>query len=170
MLEGAVRDPATVTPDGKLLFDPIVGVQLRDLVNQPTRSGGTTTEFYGSTWFDPPIEIRQMVHVVMQPGVVSAWHYHTNQHDILVATHGVLRVAIFDDRDGSPTRGKVNVVMLSPVHPRAVVVPPKCWHGVQNPGSEIAGFVNATDRMFNHGEPDDWRVPPDHPQIPFRFT
>jgi dTDP-4-dehydrorhamnose 3,5-epimerase len=170
MLEGAVKDVATVTSAGKLLFDPIDGVKIRDLVNQPTRVGGTTTEFYGRDWFDPPIEARQIVHVVMQPGIVSAWHFHAKQHDILFATRGVLRVAVFDDREGSPTRGKVNVVMLGPMHPRAVLVPPKCWHGVQNPGSEIASFINITDKSFEHGDPDDWRVPPDHPNIPFRFT
>jgi dTDP-4-dehydrorhamnose 3,5-epimerase len=170
MLEGAVKDVATVTAGGKLLIDPIEGVQMRELTNQFTRVGGTTTEFFGPDWFDPPVPIRQMVHVVIQPGVVNAWHYHAKQTDILFVTRGVLRVALFDDREGSATRGKVNVLTFGPMRPRAVVIPPKLWHGVQNPGSEITSFVNATDVAFEHGDPDDWRVPPDHPQIPYRFT
>jgi dTDP-4-dehydrorhamnose 3,5-epimerase len=78
-------------------------------------------------------------------------------------------VVIFDDREGSPTRGKVNVLTMGPMRPRAIVIPPKLWHGLQNAGHEIAGFITATDVSFEHGDPDDWRVPPDHPQIPYRF-
>lgn len=170
MLEGAVKDVATVSSGGDLLFDPIAGVQVRELRNQFTRVGGTTTEFYCDDWFDPPVAIRQMVHVVMQPGVVSAWHFHAKQTDVLVVTSGVLRVALFDDREGSPTRGKVNALTIGPLRPRAVVIPPKLWHGVQNPSGEVSSFVNATDMIFEHGDPDDWRVPPDHPQIPYRFV
>ncbi|MDZ4736309.1 MAG: dTDP-4-dehydrorhamnose 3,5-epimerase family protein [Rhodospirillaceae bacterium] len=170
MLEGAVKDVATVSSGGDLLFDPIAGVQVRELRNQFTRVGGTTTEFYCYDWFDPPVAIRQMVHVVMQPGVVSAWHFHAKQTDVLVVTNGVLRIALFDDREGSPTRGKVNALTIGPLRPRAVVIPPKLWHGVQNPSGEVSSFVNATDMIFEHGDPDDWRVPPDHPQIPYRFA
>lgn len=170
MLEGAVKDVATVTTAGKLLFDPIVGVQVRELTNQFTRVGGTTTECFDIGWFSPSVAIRQINHIVMQPGAISAWHFHAEQTDILFPTHGIVRVVVYDDRDASPTRGKLNVLTMGPMRPHSIVIPPGLWHGLHNIGSELAGFITATDASFEHGNPDDWRVPPDHPQIPYRFA
>ena len=43
------------------------------------------------------------------PGVVKAWHYHKQQADNLVVVKGMMKVALYDDRAGSPTRGLVHV-------------------------------------------------------------
>ncbi|MHB1415038.1 MAG: polysaccharide biosynthesis C-terminal domain-containing protein, partial [Chloroflexota bacterium] len=40
------------------------------------------------------------------PGVVKAWHCHTKQTDTFFVVKGNAKIGIFDDREGSPTRGQ----------------------------------------------------------------
>src|SRR5512147_213073 len=46
------------------------------------------------------------------PGVIKAWHFHRKQTDHFVCVHGMIKVALYDDREGSPTRGEVNEFFL----------------------------------------------------------
>jgi len=42
------------------------------------------------------------------PDVVKAWHYHKKQTDNFTCIKGMMKVALYDDRPGSPTFGQVN--------------------------------------------------------------
>ena len=46
------------------------------------------------------------------PGVIKAWHYHKKQYDNFTVLTGMMKVALFDDREGSPTRGKLDEYYL----------------------------------------------------------
>ncbi|HXG36582.1 MAG TPA: dTDP-4-dehydrorhamnose 3,5-epimerase family protein, partial [Dehalococcoidia bacterium] len=46
------------------------------------------------------------------PGVVRAWHYHKKQDDYFVCVKGMIKVALYDMREGSPTRGQVDEYYL----------------------------------------------------------
>jgi len=50
-----------------------------------------------------------------------------------------------------------------------VVVPPGVWHGLIATGIVPALVLNLPDRAYAYEEPDHWRLPPDSPQIPYRF-
>ena len=41
-----------------------------------------------------------------EPGFVKAWHYHKVKTDYFTCIHGTARVVVYDDRDGSPTKGE----------------------------------------------------------------
>jgi dTDP-4-dehydrorhamnose 3,5-epimerase len=51
-----------------------------------------------------------------------------------------------------------------------VAVPPCVWHGVQNLSREVSCFVNMFDRPYDYSNPDEWRLPADSPDVPYRFT
>jgi len=38
------------------------------------------------------------------PGVVKAWHYHKVQFDHFCVVKGMMKVVLYDSRDGSPAR------------------------------------------------------------------
>ena len=46
---------------------------------------------------------------------------------------------------------------------------PGIWHGMHNVGSDDWAFLNLFDRVYDHGNPDEWRLPPDNDVIPYRF-
>jgi hypothetical protein len=55
------------------------------------------------------------------PGVVKAWHYHKGQFDHFCVVKGMMKVVLYDSRDGSPTKGEVNEFFLGdrPADPAA---------------------------------------------------
>src|SRR5512144_3023328 len=72
------------------------------------------------------------------PGVVKAWYRHGVQVDQIAVVSGLLKLVLFDDREGSPTHGVVQEVVLGELAPRLVVIPPGVWHGFQAIGGNEA--------------------------------
>jgi dTDP-4-dehydrorhamnose 3,5-epimerase len=130
---------------------------------------GVTTELFRKDWGVAAGELVHMIHVCLLPGAVSAWHMHRAQSDHIVSIAGQLRVVLYDDREGSPTRGKLDVFNLAAMRPMLLVIPPGIWHGIQARQAEPGVFVNFFDHAYDHGEPDEWRLPADSEEIPFRF-
>ena len=46
------------------------------------------------------------------PGVIRAWHYHKLQNDFFVVVRGMIKVALYDAREDSSTKGEVNEFFL----------------------------------------------------------
>jgi dTDP-4-dehydrorhamnose 3,5-epimerase len=78
-------------------------------------------------------------------------------------------VVLYDDREGSPTRGMVNEPNLGAENRAVLVIPPFVWHAVQNVGTSDAVFVNCPTRAYEHADPDKWHLPPDTREIPYDF-
>lgn len=168
MLKGAVKDKQTVQPDGRIIRDLIDGVQVKDLRNIVTRNG-LTTEVYRDEWSLWDGNPRHIIHVTFRAHAISAWHCHERQTDNIFVTDGTLRLALYDDRPESPTRGKLNVIHLSRAAPMLVVVPPMIWHGMKNLEAGVSSMINFFDRPYVYEDPDEWRLPEDTDQIPYRF-
>jgi dTDP-4-dehydrorhamnose 3,5-epimerase len=168
MLRGATKDTQSATTEGLMIRDPIAGVEIRTTKNLITRSG-VTTEAFRTAWGAGPGRIEHMIHVSLRPHAISAWHCHLVQTDHVFVTDGTLRLALYDDREQSATRGKLNVLLLSRLDPRLVVIPPGVWHGLQNVEGSASGFVNFFDHAYCYEDPDEWRLPWDTAEIPYRF-
>lgn len=101
----------------------------------------------------------------MYQGVIKAWHLHKLQTDWWYAASGVLRVGLFDLREGSPTRGAtMDFLMGDNQEPRILKVPPGVAHGckvVQGP----ADLFYITSRVYD--PKDELRIPHDDPAIGF---
>ena len=116
-----------------------------------------------------PSAIAQVYQLVLGPSEVSAWHAHESVTDRLFATQGKVRVVLCDLRDGSPSRGLLNELILGPLRPTLVVLPPRIWHGVQNLSPEPSALINMPDRAYRYEDPDHWSLPLDTEVIPYRF-
>ena len=168
MLKGAIKDKQTVLPDGSIVRDLIDGVKLKPVSNIVTRNG-LTTEVYRDEWKLWDGNPRHVIHVSFRAHAISAWHCHQHQTDNIFVTDGSLRLALYDARPGSPTQGKLNVFNLSRANPMIVVVPPMIWHGTKNLENSASGMINFFDRAYVYEDPDEWRLPEDTDQIPYRF-
>ena len=167
-LAGATKAEPSAMPDGEILHAPIDGVVSRPVPNIVTRNGVTCDVFRADR--DAAGDgAQQVIVVTLRPHAVSAWHCHERQTDRISVVQGTIRLVLYDAREGSSTRGNLQVHLLSPMRPTLVSVPPGVWHGLQNLEASPATFVNVFDHAYRHDDPDEWRLPADTDAIPFRF-
>ena len=103
------------------------------------------------------------------PGVVKAWHYHKHQTDHLICVSGMAKVALYDPRENSPTKGLVNEFFTGTLNPILVKIPNPVYHGFTVVGGETAIIVNVPTQLYNHEKPDEYRVAYDDPSIPYKW-
>ncbi len=101
------------------------------------------------------------------PGVVRAWHYHEKQDDFFVVVKGMIKVGLYDMREGSPTRGEVSEYYLGDNNNIVLKIPVGVAHGYKTVGVEPSLLVNFPSEMYDREEPDEHRLPWDTDQIPF---
>ncbi len=103
------------------------------------------------------------------PGVVKAWHFHKKQDDFIACVKGMLKLVLFDDREGSPTRGEVNEFFIGDFNPALVKVPMRVYHGWKCVSETEAVVVNTPTEAYNRQDPDEYRLHPHVNNIPYRW-
>src|SRR5919198_5397816 len=63
------------------------------------------------------MEFGQTYLTTLYPGVVKAWHYHERQTDHFVCVRGMIKLALYDERDGSRTHGTVSEYFIGEQNP-----------------------------------------------------
>jgi dTDP-4-dehydrorhamnose 3,5-epimerase len=99
--------------------------------------------------------------------VVKAWHYHDRQTDHFVCVRGMIKLALYDERDGSSTRGLVNEWFIGDANQLLVQIPPRVWHGFKNIGEAEALVVNVATEPYDYRQPDEHRIDPHENHIPY---
>ncbi len=103
------------------------------------------------------------------PNVIRAWHWHQKQDDHFVVIKGMIRVGLFDLREGSPTRGEVNEFYLGENNNIVLKIPVGVTHGYKTVGVEPSLLVNFPSEVYNPEQPDEQRLPWNTDQIPFNW-
>ena len=107
------------------------------------------------------------------PGRIRAWGLHQRSTDRLFVVSGLIRLAVFDGRTGSPSFGQVNSLLVSELSPGLLIVPPNLYHGWKNIGATEAVIINMPENLYDHENPDALDLPWDSPEaealIPFRW-
>lgn len=101
------------------------------------------------------------------PGVVKAWHYHRKQTDHFVAIHGMMKIVMYDARETSPTCGEVNEFFAGEHNPVLIKIPPFVYHGFKCIGETEALLINVPTEAYDVTHPDEYRVGPNDPSIPY---
>lgn len=105
---------------------------------------------------------------LVYPGAVKAWKYHRLQTQNFAVPHGLMEVVLFDDRDGSPTRGELKSFLLGrPGNYRLLHIPPGIWYGFACRSRETAILANCANQPHSPGEAV--RIPADSPMIPYSW-
>lgn len=143
----------------------IQGVTVKDLkLVQDER--GWLMEIMRSDW-DIFEKFGQVYITTAHPNVVKAWHMHKNQTDFITCVRGQIKLALYDDRKDSETRGELNDFVIGEKNPKIVKVPARVWHGFKAVGGELAGVINVPTELYDHENPDEHRLPPDTDKIPY---
>jgi len=116
--------------------------------------GGSMTELLRPTETPPEglagFELAQMNYSTVEPGIIKAFHVHRKQSDVwFVPPEDRVLLVLVDLREGSPTEGNLQRMMLGDGRTRLVRIPPGVAHGCRNLGSHAARIVYFTDRVFS---------------------
>lgn len=143
----------------------IDGVKTRQLRFIPD-DRGWLMELLRSDWqeFD---KFGQAYVTACYPGMVKAWHYHRVQWDHFVCVQGMAKVVLYDQREGSPTRGMVNEFFIGYLNPMLVKIPPLVYHGFTPVGDSLAVVANFPTVLYDYEQPDEYRVAYNDPAIPY---
>ena len=104
----------------------------------------------------------QWSHSLMYAGVVKAWHIHRVQTDWWYVI-GALKVALFDTRDDSPTKGRLMELLMGDGHATCLKIPPGVAHGCR--ALERSHLIYITSRVYS--PEDEGRIPHDDPSIDY---
>lgn len=101
------------------------------------------------------------------PGVVKGWHYHKEQTDRFCIVAGMGKIALYDARDDSPTKGEVNEFFIGENNPCLLVIPPGVVHGMKAIGRKACYLLNIPDKIYDYDKPDEYRIDPWDNDIPY---
>jgi len=101
------------------------------------------------------------------PQVIKAWKRHQRITTNYACIFGRVKVAMYDDRQGSPTRGAIMELLMGPDEYSLAVIPPGVWHGFQGFSHPAAILANCASEPHDPSEID--RLDPDTDRVPYRW-
>ena len=167
-LGAAERDRQTVTSEGKSTSQLLHGMSIH---RSPTHTDdrGTLTEILDPRWGWHPDPIPYIYYITERPGHAKGWALHKTHEDRYFIIRGEMEMVTYDVRPGSPTAGRICQLVLSDRDPFIVNIPINVWHATRNLGQEDAIIVNLPTKLYDHANPDKYRLPLDTPLIPYSF-
>jgi dTDP-4-dehydrorhamnose 3,5-epimerase len=104
------------------------------------------------------------------PGVVKAWHAHARQTDFFTVVSGMAKFVLYDMRPASDTHGKISEFFIGRDNLQLITIPPGVYHGFKCIGPDEVIALNCPTEPYNATEPDEIRLAPDSPDIPFDWS
>lgn len=93
-----------------------------------------------------------------EPGIIRAWHRHVRgQIDYIVVLNGTVKIAAYDDREGSLTKEKIVEITVSGNDLKIVRIPGYYWHGTKNAGSQSSTTIYFFTKLYDYANPDEER-------------
>ena len=97
--------------------------------------------------------------------VVKGWHKHTEMTLNYVCIYGRIKLVLYDDREGSPTRSTPQELFLGPDNYALVIIPPGVWNGFKGMSDPFAIVANCCTHP--HDPARTTRLDPFDNQIPY---
>src|SRR5207244_4330016 len=120
--------------DGVVLKELVTHVDERGFFREVIRESDEFFDHFG-----------QWSHSLMYPGVAKAWHIHQRQTDWWYVI-GALKVALYDTRADSPTRGQLMEFLMGDGKPGCLKIPPGVAHGCR-----ALALTNLLDKLTYAG-------------------
>jgi len=143
----------------------IDGVKVKKLKVIPDERGRLMEMFRADDEFFE--KFGQVYVTTTYPGVIKAWHKHEKQADNMACVAGMVKLALYDARPKSPTRGKVDQVYMGVHNPVLVHIPAGIYHGWMCVSETESVVVNAPTEMYDYKNPDEQRLDPYGGEIPY---
>jgi dTDP-4-dehydrorhamnose 3,5-epimerase len=99
------------------------------------------------------------------PGVIKGWHRHREMTLNYACPVGRIKLVVYDDREGSPTRGGLVEIYLGPDSYNLAIIPPEVWNGFKGLSEPFALVANCCTHP--HDPSRSSRLDPFHNDIPY---
>jgi dTDP-4-dehydrorhamnose 3,5-epimerase len=145
----------------------IEGIQVIPLRRIPDERG-TTLHMLKRT--DPHFkEFGEIYFSSVYPGIVKGWHRHREMTLNYACIYGRIKLVLYDEREGSATRGNLQEIFLGDDNYALAIIPPDIWNGFKGMSAPYAIVANCSthphdpsrsqrmDPLKNH-IPYDWAV------------
>ena len=104
------------------------------------------------------------------PGVIKAFHWHSEQDDVWYVASGMARIVLYDRRPGSPTYKTTQIIYAGDDNPVAVLIPAGIAHGYQVLGNQPVVLFYHVTNAYDPKNPDEERIAFDDPEIGFDWS
>lgn len=104
---------------------------------------------------------------VVYPGVVKGWHLHRAMTLNYAVVSGTIKLVLYDEREGSPTRGELMELFVGEANYARVTIPPGVWNGFKGVGVQPAVVANLATIPHDPGEIS--RLDPFKNHIPYSW-
>ena len=141
----------------------IEGVHIRPLKQIPDERGKI---MHMLRCDDPHFErFGEIYFSVVYPGTVKGWHLHQRMTLNYAAIRGMIKLVLFDDRQGSPSQGKLLEIFTGEDDYTLITIPPLVWNGFKGIGVEPAIVANCASEP--HDPTEIIRMDPSTDKIPY---
>jgi dTDP-4-dehydrorhamnose 3,5-epimerase len=123
------------------MAEPMIdGVQVVPLRRIPDERG---TVFHMLKRTDPHFkEFGEIYFSTVYPGAIKGWHRHKELTLNYACVSGRVKLVLYDEREGSRTRGNLLEVFLGEDNYALVVIPPDVWNGFKGMSEPHAIVAN----------------------------
>jgi dTDP-4-dehydrorhamnose 3,5-epimerase len=145
MIDGVLIVPLRVIPDE------------RGKIMHMLRSDAPHFEQFGEIYFS-----------TVYPGVVKGWHLHREMVLNYAVVTGMIKLVLYDEREGSPTYGAVQELFVGEANYVLVRIPHGVWNGFKGVGVTPAVVANCS--TLPHDPHEIVRLDPLHNHIPYDWA
>lgn len=144
----------------------IEGVSIRPLRQIPDERGKIMHMLRrDDPWFD---KFGEIYFSVVYPGVIKAWHFHKTMTLNYAVVGGMIKLVLFDDREGSATKGELQEIFTGEEAYSLVTIPPAVWNGFKGCGVKPAIVANCASEP--HDPAEIVRMDPFSRKIPYDWN
>ena len=117
---------------------------------------------------DPAFErFGEIYFSLVHPGWIKGWHLHTKMTLNYAVPVGSILLVLYDPRDGSPSKGRVQEIRVGDEEYQRVRIPPGVWNGFLGTGDRDAVVANCA--TLPHDPDEIKRLPPADRSIPYAW-
>ena len=98
---------------------------------------------------------------------IKAWHLHKESTLNYACVKGKVKLVLFDDRNNSLSKGKLQEIILSAQDYTLITIPNNIWNGFKGLDKEESMIANCLD--MPHNENEMVRIDPFHKSINYKW-
>ena len=144
----------------------IEGVYIRPLKQIPDERGKIMHMLRcDDPWFE---KFGEIYFSAVYPGVIKGWHLHRRMTLNYAVVAGMIKLVLYDDREGSPTRREVVELFTGEDNYALITIPPGIWNGFKGIGVKPAIVANCASEP--HDPEEIVRLDPLSEEIPYDWA
>lgn len=141
----------------------IDGVSIRQLRQIPDERGKVMHMLrQDDPWFE---KFGEIYFSQVYPGAIKGWHLHKLMSLNYAVVSGMIKLVLYDDREGSATQGELLEHFSGEDSYELITIPPGIWNGFKGIGTQSAIVANCSTEP--HDPKEIVRMDPFSDKIPY---